>query len=87
MTTDLDKVAALRRRSSETSPASALTRQHSRLALDGVLADLQIARGYRLGGDPILAQIAYEMFLKRWVGADSDLPILREAQRELDALH
>ena len=53
----------------------------------GSLAHLQIARGYRLGGDPIQARSAYEMFLKRWAGADSDLPILGEAQRELDALH
>ena len=53
----------------------------------GSLAQLQIARGYRLGGETIQARNAYEMFLKRWSSADSDLPILGEAQRELDALH
>ena len=53
----------------------------------GSLAHLQIARGYRLGGDPIQARSAYEMFLKRWAGADSDQPILGAARRELDAIH
>jgi tetratricopeptide (TPR) repeat protein len=53
----------------------------------GSLAHLQIARGYRLEGDPIQARSAYEIFLKRWASADSDPPILGEAQRELDALH
>ena len=52
----------------------------------GSLAHLQIARGYRLGGDSIQARSAYEMFLKRWASADPDLPIFREAQRESTAL-
>ena len=53
----------------------------------GSLAHLQIARGYLFAGDRIKARGVYEMFLKQWAGADSDLPILREAQRELGSIH
>jgi hypothetical protein len=52
----------------------------------GSLAYLQIPRGYRLLGDPINAQGAYETFSKRWVDADPDVPILQKAQREFQAL-
>jgi tetratricopeptide (TPR) repeat protein len=52
----------------------------------GSLAYLQISRGYRLANDGINARGGYEMFLKRWAEADSDVPVLREAQREFQAL-
>ena len=52
----------------------------------GSLAYMQISRGYRLLGDRINARGAYETFSKRWVDADPDVPILKEAQREFHAL-
>jgi len=52
----------------------------------GSLAYLQISRGYRLLGDRINARGAYEMSSKRWADADPDVPILKEAQREVHAL-
>jgi tetratricopeptide (TPR) repeat protein len=48
----------------------------------GSLAYLQIARGYRLLGDRINAQGAFETFSKRWAEAEPDVPILKEAERE-----
>jgi hypothetical protein len=52
----------------------------------GSLAYLQLSRGYHLLGDRINARGAYEMFSKRWADADPDVPILKEAQREVHAL-
>ena len=52
----------------------------------GSLAYMQISRGYPLLGDRINARGAYETFSKRWVDADPDVPILKEAQREFHAL-
>jgi tetratricopeptide (TPR) repeat protein len=51
----------------------------------GSLAYLQITRGYHLLGDRMNARGAYETFTKRWADADPDVPILKEAQRELQA--
>jgi hypothetical protein len=52
----------------------------------GSLAYLQVSRGYRLLSDRINERAAYETFSKRWAEADPDVPILKEAQRELQAL-
>jgi eukaryotic-like serine/threonine-protein kinase len=52
----------------------------------GSLARLQISRGYRLAGDGNKARSEYEILFQRWVDADPDLPILKEAQREFRAL-
>jgi DNA-binding winged helix-turn-helix (wHTH) protein/tetratricopeptide (TPR) repeat protein len=52
----------------------------------GSLAYLQISHGYHLLGDQINAREAYETFSKRWVDADPDVPILKEARHEFQAL-
>ena len=52
----------------------------------GSLAYLQISRGYRLAGDGNKARSEYEILFQRWVDADPDLPILKEAQREFRSL-
>ena len=52
----------------------------------GSLALVQISRAYRLTGDPDKVRSEYEMLLRRWINADSDLPILKDAQREFAKL-
>jgi DNA-binding winged helix-turn-helix (wHTH) protein/Flp pilus assembly protein TadD len=48
----------------------------------GMLARLQMARGYLMQGRPSQAKAAYEDFLNRWKNADQDIPILRDAKAE-----
>jgi tetratricopeptide (TPR) repeat protein len=48
----------------------------------GALAHLQIGRAYALQGDAPKARTAYQDFFALWKGADSDIPILREAKTE-----
>lgn len=47
-----------------------------------VLASLGLARAYALEGDTAKARAKYEDFLGLWKDADSDLPILKQAQAE-----
>jgi serine/threonine protein kinase/predicted Zn-dependent protease len=55
--------------------------------LPGALVYLQLARAYALSGDKPKAQQAGQHFLALWKDADSDVPILGEAQRDLTKLH
>lgn len=48
----------------------------------GALARLGLARAYALLGDTAKARAAYKDFLDLWKGADSDVPILKEAKTE-----
>jgi tetratricopeptide (TPR) repeat protein len=48
----------------------------------GALARLQLGRAFALSGDKIKAKAAYQDFLTLWKDADSDLPILKQAQAE-----
>jgi Tfp pilus assembly protein PilF len=48
----------------------------------GSLAQLGLARAYVLQGDAAQAKTAYQAFLKLWKDADSNLPILTQAQAE-----
>jgi Tfp pilus assembly protein PilF len=48
----------------------------------GSLAQLGRARAYALSGNSSKARMAYENFLVLWKSADSDLPILRDAEAE-----
>src|SRR5205085_2610221 len=48
----------------------------------GALARLQLGRAYVLVGDPTKARAAYEEFLALWQGADSDVPLYRQAKAE-----
>jgi len=48
----------------------------------GALARLGLARAYALQGDTAKARAAYQDFLTLWKGADSDIPILKEAKGE-----
>jgi eukaryotic-like serine/threonine-protein kinase len=53
----------------------------------GALAHLQLGRALLLSGDKVKAKIAYQDFLALWREADSDVPILKQAQAELAKLH
>ena len=46
------------------------------------LAKLGLGRAYVLAGDPAKAKVAYQDFFALWKYADSDVPILKEAQAE-----
>jgi tetratricopeptide (TPR) repeat protein len=46
------------------------------------LAHLGLARAYSLAGDKTKARIAYQDFLALWKDADSDVPILKQANAE-----
>ena len=46
------------------------------------LARLNLGRAYVLQGDHAKARTAYQDFLARWKDADSDIPVLKEAQAE-----
>jgi serine/threonine protein kinase/tetratricopeptide (TPR) repeat protein len=48
----------------------------------GALAHLQLGRAFVLSGDTTKAKAAYQDFLTLWKDADSDIPILRQAQTE-----
>jgi hypothetical protein len=48
----------------------------------GALAHLQLGRAFVLSGDKIKAKAAYKDFLTLWKDADSDNPILTQAQAE-----
>jgi len=48
----------------------------------GSLAHLQLGRAFVASGDTIKAKAAYRDFLTLWKGADSDIPILRQANAE-----
>jgi tetratricopeptide (TPR) repeat protein len=48
----------------------------------GALAHLQLGRAYALAGDTAKARAAYLEFINLWRGADSDIPILRQAKAE-----
>ncbi len=51
------------------------------------LAQLGLARAYKLAGDMASSRAAYKDFLTLWKDADPDLPILRQAQAECAKLH
>ncbi len=48
----------------------------------GALARLGLARAFALQGDATRSRAAYRDFLTLWKDADSDIPILREAEAE-----
>jgi eukaryotic-like serine/threonine-protein kinase len=48
----------------------------------GALAHLQLARAYSLESNAAGARTEYQFFLTLWKDADSDIPVLRQAQRE-----
>jgi hypothetical protein len=48
----------------------------------GALAHLGLARASVLQGDTVKAKTAYQDFLTLWKGADTDIPILKEAKAE-----
>jgi tetratricopeptide (TPR) repeat protein len=48
----------------------------------GSLAHLQLARAYAISGDTAKAKSAYQDFFTLWIGADPDIPILKEAKAE-----
>jgi tetratricopeptide (TPR) repeat protein len=53
----------------------------------GALAYLGLGRTYALSGDTTKARAAYENFLGLWKDADSDIPILKQAQAEYSTLN
>lgn len=52
----------------------------------GALARLGQARAYSLSGHPAEARDAYQSFFELWKEADPNIPILRQAQAEVDRL-
>jgi len=52
----------------------------------GALAHLQLGRTFARSGDNTKAKAAYQDFLTRWKGADSDVPILKKAKAEYATL-
>jgi tetratricopeptide (TPR) repeat protein/predicted Ser/Thr protein kinase len=48
----------------------------------GALARLQLARAFKMSGDTAKAKTAYQDFLDLWKEADSNIPILKDAQAE-----
>jgi len=50
------------------------------------LAQLGVAQAYARQGDPEKSRKAYESFFTTWKAADSDIPILRQAQAEYKKL-
>ena len=48
----------------------------------GALAHLQLGRALVLSRDMAKAKTAYQDFLTLWKGADTEIPILKQAQRE-----
>ena len=52
----------------------------------GALAHLQLGRTFALARDEVKAKTAYQDFLTLWKDADRDIPILKQAKAEYDAL-
>ncbi|HTW79046.1 MAG TPA: protein kinase [Terracidiphilus sp.] len=52
----------------------------------GSLAQLQIARAYKMAGNRDAANAAYKRFLNSWNDADPDITVLKEAKREYTKL-
>jgi DNA-binding winged helix-turn-helix (wHTH) protein/tetratricopeptide (TPR) repeat protein len=52
----------------------------------GALANLELGRAYVLSGDKRRADRAYQNFLAQWKDADSDIPVLKQAQAEYSKL-
>jgi eukaryotic-like serine/threonine-protein kinase len=52
----------------------------------GALAHLQLGRAYLLAADQDKARTAYKDFLALWKGADTNIPILKEAKAEFAKL-
>jgi class 3 adenylate cyclase/TolB-like protein len=50
------------------------------------LAELGLARAYRMGGDTERAKVTYRTFLVLWSRADTNLPQLAEARNELESV-
>jgi hypothetical protein len=48
----------------------------------GALVHLQLGRAYLATGDASKARVQYQDFFTIWKGADSDIPILKEAKSE-----
>ena len=48
----------------------------------GALAHLQLGRAYALSGDKTKAKNAYQDFFTLWEGADTNIPILKQARTE-----
>ena len=48
----------------------------------GALAHLQLGRAFSMSGDKTKAKTAYQDFLTLWKDADTDIPILKQAQAE-----
>jgi eukaryotic-like serine/threonine-protein kinase len=48
----------------------------------GVLAGLQLGRGYAMEGDAAMARAAYGDFLRTCKDADPDIPILKQVKAE-----
>jgi eukaryotic-like serine/threonine-protein kinase len=46
------------------------------------MARLQLGRAFALSGDKAKAKTAYQDFLTLWKDADSDVPILKQAEAE-----
>ena len=53
----------------------------------GALAHVQLGRAYALSGDKTKAKSAYQDFVTLWKDADSDIPLLKQAQAEYANLH
>jgi eukaryotic-like serine/threonine-protein kinase len=51
-----------------------------------VLAQLQLARSYAMGGEHVKAKSAYQNLLAIWKDADSDIPIYRQTKAEYEKL-
>ena len=52
----------------------------------GALARLQLAKAFQMSGDTARAKTAYQDLLTLWKEADSDIPILKDAQAEFAKL-
>ena len=50
------------------------------------LSYLGVGRAWALAGDPAKAKTAYQAFFAMWKDADTDLPVLAQAQKEFAAL-
>jgi serine/threonine protein kinase len=51
-----------------------------------VRAHIRLGHSFAMAGDKAKAKVAYQDFLTRWKGADSDIPILNESKAELARL-
>ena len=58
------------------------------VALDpiGAIVRVELAKAYALSGDRAKAGAAYQDFLKLWIDADLDIPLLLQAKAEFSAL-